>query len=396
MLRITDKISKKEYDEFCNRYSNSSLLQAYDWYNVKPAWDHKHIAVYDEENLVLVALILTRTVGKILKMSYIARGPVGEIGNIKYMQFFIENVKKYVKDSTFLKLDINIKECSVEVNEPLYICEYAKEVDNILKFSNYIHIPSKTMSDTIQPKFYANYYHNEKRPYENFTRNTKRTVNRNLNRYIEAEHMDISNLDLFMDFLKSNEEKNEIRLRDKAYFENLLNTFPNNYLLTFSKINYRKALNELPDKIASLRIKSSIENKKQKGYISQLESAEELYSELQKEYDKHKQDEVYISGILSIYNDKVLDQIYAGTSKDYTHFSSLIISYLKQWDWSYEKGQKLISIGGIDNSLNDHLYGFKRGFNPNIDVFLGEYDYVIKPIRYKLFDFLLNLRKKNK
>lgn len=107
-----------------------------------------------------------------------------------------------------------------------------------------------------------------------------------------------------------------------------------------------------------------------------------------------------IAGTIAINFGKTCKYQYGASSNSYRNTYP---NYLLQWkmiEWGLETGAEVYDFGGIsgdiENENNPHygLYRFKRGFNGYIREFIGEYDLVLNPLVYHLYNTADKLRKK--
>lgn len=94
-----------------------------------------------------------------------------------------------------------------------------------------------------------------------------------------------------------------------------------------------------------------------------------------------------IAGTLAVlYGDKVW-YLYGASSNEHRN---LMPNYLLQWSmiqWAIENGCQVYDFRGVSGDIsedNPHygLYRFKKGFGGTFTEFVGEYDYVIRPLSY--------------
>lgn len=107
-----------------------------------------------------------------------------------------------------------------------------------------------------------------------------------------------------------------------------------------------------------------------------------------------------IAGTIAIRFSRTMKYQYGASSNEHRN---VYPNYLLQWkmiQWGLESGCEIYDFGGISGDLENEdnplygLYRFKRGFNGYVEQFVGEYDYVMKPLIYKLFNFANKMRKK--
>lgn len=111
------------------------------------------------------------------------------------------------------------------------------------------------------------------------------------------------------------------------------------------------------------------------------------------------QNQPLVTWVLFVF-DKVLYYPYGGSSREH---QNVMPSYAMMWE-AIKFGKKmgchtfdLWGTPGPDPSPKDPWFGFHRfklGFNPQLIEFIGTYDFVVDPLRYRLFNLADNLRWK--
>ena len=394
MYTFTDNLSKKEYDNFVENYSMASFMQEYNWANVKDNWKHFHCGLYKNKKLVGVCLILIKKVFKNLNIFYIPRGYLIDFNNFDDLKAMTENVKKLAKKhrAYVVKIDPNfcISEKSVknETIKKIYSEDYYVKNKNLLKLGYKNTGIHKEIGKNLQPQYniFAPACNNDLKimSEEDILKTYKSKFKYYLGSFHEKRGVsfeitdELDNINKFIELLKITEKKQHINLRNKSYFEKILNNFKGYSYIFFGNINLKKYLNFLKSNNAK-------------------EEENEEVNTLIKEYGNSM---TLSTGLLLLPKNKkgirTSEYLYAGNSYILSNLNisaGLVFEMIK---FSKDNNCHFCNLGGIDGNLNDHLTIFKQKFNGRIMEFCGEYDLPISCIYYpiKLFyPILLKLYK---
>lgn len=110
-------------------------------------------------------------------------------------------------------------------------------------------------------------------------------------------------------------------------------------------------------------------------------------------------DGVAIAGTLAVHCGDKVWYLYGASSNAQRN---KMPNYLLQWEmirWSVELGCNVYDFRGISGDMDESnplygLYRFKKGFNPEVTEFIGDFYYVFKPTVYKAVNFAQKMRKK--
>lgn len=385
MYTFRSDLKKEEYDKFIENYSMASFMQQYNWSNIKDNWKSFHCGLYKNKKLVGVCLVLVKNIFKNLNIFYIPRGYLIDFTNYNDLNAMTENIKKLAKENKayMIKIDPNfcisdnsIKGEDVEHN---YSNDYETKNNNIIKlgFKNTgIH---KEIGKNLQPQY------NMFAPLCNI--NSKifteeellSTYKSKFKYYIGAFHEkrgitfeitnDINKVDELVNMLKQTEEKQNINLRNKEYFEKILNNFENQAYLAFGYIDLEKYIQFLNEN---------------NGKEDDIKEAKDLLK-------KHGNKMTLSASLLLLPKNKkgirTSEYLYAGNSNELTKLrvsTGVVFEIMK---FSLNNNCHYCNLGGVDGNLKDHLSIFKQKFNARVMIFSGEYDLPVSWIYYpiKLF-----------
>ena len=254
MYTFTNKLNKEEYDKFVENYSMASIMQEYNWANIKDNWGHFHCGLYKNEKLVGVCLILIKNVLKGINIFYIPRGYLIDFTNYEDLEAMTINIKILAKQNKafLVKLDPNfcISDKSFKGDEVSH--NYSK--DYVLKNENLINCGYKNtgihkeLGKNLQPQY------NMIAPICDI--NSKilneeellKTYKSKFRYYLGSFHekrgitFEITKLDDLITLLKETERKQSINLRNKEYFVKLMENYKGKANLVFGHINLPKYL----------------------------------------------------------------------------------------------------------------------------------------------------------
>lgn len=372
MLSYRTNLSQDEYQTFCEQADNFNFLQAYDWAKLKTEWKSIKIGIYDDQKLVMVALILKRKIAKIFNMAYIARGPIGAVSNLNYLAYFLKCIKEICGECDFIKLDLNFIQSSNDIINPKSI-----EIMSLLQGQGFKAQPSDKMEDQIQAIKWA-IVDLTKDFAQIYNKTASSEIKRAYKFGLEVEHQNIKLLDSFARLVKDTEKRKSVKFRDREYFAKLINSFPNNSLFTMIKLNIPQSIKEMEENLA---------------IVKNQDSAKFIVKHLNFLKNYPIQDTVYIAGMLSLYDKNNLETLYAASSNDFQLFYATLFAYHQQYLFAKDQGIKQAILGGVENKLDGGLYRFKSKFRPRIDKYIGEYNYPNKKLKFYLFNIMLKIKK---
>lgn len=383
MYEFTSNLSKNEYDKFVENYPMASFMQDYNWANVKSNWDSIHCGLYKDKTLVGVCSILVKRLIKNITLFYIPRGYLIDFENFDDLKAMTENIKILAKKhhAYVVKLDPNfcISDNSFkdEVIEHNYSKNYNIKHSNLIKLGYKSTGINKDMHKNLQPQYNVfapmcdinNKILNSDDVLKKYHRIKSYIGNYQEKRGISFEITDdIEKIDELVDLLKQTEKKQNISLRNKKYFVDIMNNYKGYAYLVFGHIDLNRYID-------FLRSNNDLE-------------AIEYVNELKNKYS----DKMTLSGALILLpkNKKGIrtsEYLYAGNNLNLTklHVSTALVFEIIKF--SIDNNCHYCNLGGVDGNLNDHLTKFKQNFSGRIMEFAGEYDLATSKLYYpiKLF-----------
>ncbi|HEL2651652.1 TPA: aminoacyltransferase [Streptococcus suis] len=395
-------ISAEEHDSFVKQSPQTNLLQSSQWATVKSEWRNERLGFFKDGKLVAVASLLIRrlVVPFGFTMIYIPRGPVMDYEDAELVSFVFKSIKEFAlrERSVVIKFDpfirLSSKTITGDREEELNVLAVK---DRIVDFGSIWSGRVQTMSATIQPTYHAVLY-SESFSEESLNKRVRQNIRSARNKGIEIR---IGREELLRDFselLKKTEERKSIRLRGREYYQKILNAYPENSYIVVAYLDLAKRyeqLSYLEEKLVkeamtftSTTRQSKIENYKKE--TRRINTELEMINSLIRNGGKL----VPLAGTLTIDFAGTSENIYAGMDEKFKHYQPALLTWVETAKYAFERGVKWQNLGGIEPTLDGGLYHFKSHLNPVVEEYIGEFDLIVSPILYKIFQVLLEIRKK--
>ncbi|MGU7929930.1 peptidoglycan bridge formation glycyltransferase FemA/FemB family protein [Streptococcus suis] len=395
-------ISAEEHDFFVKQSDQTNLLQSSQWAKVKSDWENERLGFYRDGKLVAVASVLIRNLGLPFgfTMIYIPRGPVMDYEDAELVSFVFKSIKEFAlrERSVVIKFDpfirLSSKTITGDREEELNVLAVK---DRIVDLGGIWSGRVQTMSATIQPTCHAVLY-SESFSEESLNKRVRQNIRSARNKGIEIR---IGREELLRDFselLKKTEERKSIRLRGREYYQKILNAYPENSYIVVAYLDLAKRyeqLSYLEEKLVkeamtftSTTKQSKIDNYKKE--TRRINTELEMINSLIRNGSKL----VPLAGTLTIDFAGTSEIIYAGMDEKFKHYQPALLTWVETAKYAFEQGVKWQNLGGIEPTLDGGLYHFKSHLNPVVEEYIGEFDLIVSPILHKIFQVLLEIRKK--
>lgn len=395
-------ISTEEHDSFVKQSPQANLLQSSQWATVKSEWRNERLGFFKDGKLVAVASLLIRrlVVPFGFTMIYIPRGPVMDYEDAELVSFVFKSIKEFAlrERSVVIKFDpfirLSSKTITGDREEELNVLAVK---DRIVDLGGIWSGRVQTMSATIQPTCHAVLY-SESFSEESLNKRVRQNIRSARNKGIEIR---IGREELLRDFselLKKTEERKSIRLRGREYYQKILNAYPENSYIVVAYLDLAERyeqLSYLEEKLVkeamtftSTTRQSKIENYKKE--TRRINTELEMINSLTRNGSKL----VPLAGTLTINFAGTSENIYAGMDEKFKHYQPALLTWVETAKYAFERGMKWQNLGGIEPTLDGGLYHFKSHLNPVVEEYIGEFDLIVSPILYKIFQVLLEIRKK--
>ena len=246
---------------------------------------------------------------------------------------------------------------------------------------------------------------------DHFSKTTKQRIAKSMKLDTEVVIGSQKDIPEFYHLMMLTEARKDFVSYDEDYYETLYEVFNGNEnskaTLFLGKVCFQKTMKSLENSLKSINDQISILpidnlSKSTKTKLNELtKQKENIINEIEKykEYKKEYGPEITLSAHMIIeYGDKAW-VLYAGNHNILTETYTNYHTYYEHIKYCKDKGIKIYDqFGTIGDLSSDNprlgLHEFKKKFGGDYVEFVGEWDYVIRPISYFLFTKLVPFYRK--
>lgn len=419
------ELEKEKYESFVknNKYK-SHFLQSYSWGELckeKRGLTPYYLGLVEKDKVLAATLLLKKNLPLGLCYLYSPRGYVLDFNDFKLLDIFTEELVKFAKTqkAIYLKIDPDIiwkKENYLgEVT-----LEEAKDqkIFKELKRLGYKHLGFTKNFETMQPRYTFRIDLNQdlETIESHFSKTTKQRIQKSLKLQTEVEIGTEKDLPTFYHLMMLTESRKDFVSYKIDYYKTLYKLFneSDKATLFLGKVNLEKTLKVLNDELKEVvekinELPKENLSKSNKNKLKELERQKDKTKEEIEKYQKYKKEYGNIitlsAHMILEYGDKAW-VLYAGNHNILTETYVNYNTYYEHLKFCKERGLKIYDqFGTIGDLSKDNprlgLHEFKKKFGGDYIEFMGEFDYIIKPIYYFLFTKLVPIyrnmvKKKNK
>jgi lipid II:glycine glycyltransferase (peptidoglycan interpeptide bridge formation enzyme) len=374
MSLILKEIDKDTHVEFLKNYQTFSFLQLPCWAEVKSGWKSKSVGWFDERKLVCVGLILIRNIPKTKwSLFYLPEGPVLDPDYAKNVVDWLTPLRDFAKESGAFNLklgpQVTINTWSAStiksaISDNIYRQFKDVDPDRVNPFGNEIGTKLRNLGGKqietdgegfgdVQPRFVFAIDVQDKSDEEllaSFSQEWRRNIKKAEKSEVKVRQASFGDLETFHTLYKETAKRDKFTPRPLNYFKQMW-----------------KSLNENSNNLAEMRL-----------YIAEQEN-------------------ICHAACLWVRVGKHVWYTYGASS---TNGREIRPSNAIQWQMmrdARDAGASIYDMRGIAATLNEKspLFGllrFKIGTGGKVIQYVGEWDFVLKPLIYKAFRVALARR----
>jgi lipid II:glycine glycyltransferase (peptidoglycan interpeptide bridge formation enzyme) len=374
MSLILKEIDKDTHVEFLKNYQTFSFLQLPCWAEVKSGWKSKSVGWFDERKLVCVGLILIRNIPKTKwSLFYLPEGPVLDPDYAKNVVDWLTPLRDFAKESGAFNLklgpQVTINTWSAStiksaISDNVYRQFKDVDPDRVNPFGHEIGTKLRNLGGKqietdgegfgdVQPRFVFAIDVEGKSDEEllaTFSQEWRRNIKKAEKSEVKVRQATFSDLETFHTLYKETAKRDKFTPRPLNYFKQMW-----------------KSLNENSNNLAEMRL-----------YLAEQEN-------------------ICHAACLWVRVGKHVWYTYGASS---TSGRELRPSNAIQWQMmrdARDAGAGIYDMRGIAATLNEKspLFGllrFKIGTGGKVIQYVGEWDFVLKPLIYKAFRVALARR----
>ncbi len=409
------ELTEKEFEKFASKHELESYMQTIDLKKFKENNNIKCYLVGVKEKNKVVAATLLYSIGSFLKKKrfYSSRGFLIDYDNKELLTFFVDNIKKYIKDKKGMSLTIDPNVIYRVRNSNGEIIDDIKndKIINDLKTLGFIHYGFNNYFETMQVRWI--YRLKLDGTYEelknNFIKSTRKNVESTYNNGVQIRIGNVEDIKSLSKIFKETAERDQFNTKSYEYYKSMFESMPNNIKIYMAYIDPDLYLSKTEEKLKNEKENNKeIEEKMKTGMVgNKLLNKKEISDNLIQKYNeeikyakelkKEHPNGVDIGALISMKSGKDYISLSSGTLTQYKKFYpkyALYDAHIKDAiDMNYEYANFYGIAGDFDPSNKYYgIYEFKKGFNGNVVEYIGEFTLPIG-FTYKVFNTLKKIKK---
>lgn len=405
------EITEKEYREFWENHPLKTFLSAPEISKLreKSNWNTDYVGVKEDKKLIAATMLLShkRHFGKY--EFYSPRGYLLDFKNKKLVEFFTNELKKYIKDKKgyIFRVDpyLIYQERDIDGN----IKEGGEDNRDCVEQLKSLGFKKVSIEDTEQViwMFSLGLEGKDKEQIlKEMKPNTRNQINKTEKFGISVNEISYDELDRFENIMIETGARKGFKVRKLEYFQEMYKLFhdKNEVKYFITELDLSKYIEGLKqeridkeEKISSLSDAKYNDGAK-KNLTNEIAAIDKRIKESTEIIEKNGSNIITLSGSMFILIQPEVIYLASGNYEEYMKFNS---QYLIQWElikYGIENGFKKHNFYGIPANINEHpkdygIYEFKRGFNGYVEELIGEFELPIT-WHYNLMKLIHKIRSK--
>lgn len=409
------ELTDKEFEKFVSKHEQESYMQTLDLKRFKENNNIKCYIVGVKENKKVLAATLLYSIGSFLKKKrfYSSRGFIIDYNNKELLTFFVDKIKKFIKEKNGMSLTIdpNIIYRVRNSNGEIINDEKNDAVINNLKELGFTHFGFNNYFETMQVRWV--YRLKLDSSYDelknNFIKSTRKNIEATHNNGVKIRVGNVEDIKSLSKIFKETAERDEFNTKSYEYYKSMFENMPNNIKVYMAYIDTKLHLKLTEKKLKDEEINNKeIEKKMQTDMVgNKLRNKKEVSDNLIKKYKeeikeakemvKENPDGIDIGALISMKSGTDYISLSSGTLTNYKKYYPKYALYDAHISDAYKMGFEYVNFYGIAGDFNPEnkyygIYEFKKGFNGNVVEYIGEFTIGIG-MTYKLFTTLRKIKR---
>lgn len=413
-------ITKEEFKKFSVKHEQESFLQTTELGDLKEELGNivHYVGVLDNKKIIAASLLLEEKsiMGK--KTFYAPRGFLIDYSNIELLKFFIEELKKYIKEHKgfMLTIDPNVI-YRVRSSEGEILNDDKDKNDELidnLKSLGFTHFGFNTYLEALQVRW--EYRLTLDRPYEeickDFSKSTRKNIESCYKKGLLVRKGKIEDLPSMEEIFESTSKRKDFFSRSLEYYQKMYKHMhdlmtiyiayldPDIYLKHAESLldEEKKNRSELDEKLKTCCVGPKLQH--------QIEISDSQIEKYKVEVEKAKKfKEEYPNGkdvgvLLSMKSGDEYLTLSSGILEEYKSFTPKYALYDQHIKDAYTMGYKYVDFYGITGDFDKSnkyygIYEFKKGFSGNVVELVGQFSLKISGF-YNVYKTMKNIKHKIK
>lgn len=387
-MDFIENVDKKEYSDFVINHKHSHFLKSYEWGQVSKlkGWEPFYVGLKKDSKLVATALLLKKSMPFGYSYFYIPRGYTIDYDDFELVRLFTKFIDKFTKKhkSLFFKIDPDIKLHTIDANAKVVDGENNYKLVENLKKIGFRRKKLNKFFENEQPRFTFRVNLDDETSIE---KRYSKTVHRFIKK---ANNYDVvlcvgtkDDLKEFVRLMKLTEKRQNFYSHTEEYYYKFYDIFDGNVEVLLGKINPKNIVEKLNQELDKITDEEQIEKKSQE----------------KKFFESMPQEDIVVSSYITVFYGDKSWYLYGANDMEY----KMTYANYKLFDFqikrALDRGKKIFDEFGTVGEPNTTnklggLHEFKKKFGGEYTEFIGEFDYIQKPLINKLYKMIIPIRRK--
>ncbi len=407
------EITEEQYKNFWENHPLKTFLSAPEIATLrkKSNWQVYYVGIEEKKKIIAATMLFghKRHLGRY--EFYSPRGFLIDFKNEKLLDFFVQELKQYIKKKKGYVLRIDpyliYQQRDIDGN----IVEGGEDNRDVVKHLKKIGFKPVKQEDREQVRWMFSLDlegKSEEQILKEMKPNTRNLIRKAEKFGITVNEISYEELNRFQSIMEETGERKGFSVRKQEYFETMYELFHDKgevkYFIT--ELNLKKYIQKLEkekkekeEKINSLS-DAKYNEKQKKGLQNEITAIEKRIKDSKEIIKKEGKEIITLSGSMFMLIKPEVIYLSSGNYEEYMKFNS---QYLIQWElikYGIKEGFKKHNFYGIPDNINTHpkdygIYEFKRGFNGYVEELIGEYALPLS-WHYYLFQMIHKIKNSKK
>ena len=394
------ELNEKEYTKYWENHPNKTFLSSpkISQLRKKVGWETYYVGVKEGKKIIAATMLLShkRHFGKY--EFYSPRGYLLDMKNKKVLDYFTNELKKYIKEKKgyVLRIDpyVIFKERDIDGNI-VEDGENNEDIVNNLYALGFKRVKEEKMEQVGWMFSLDLEGKTEEEIMKEMKPNTRNTIRKAEKFGITVNEIGYDELDRFQSIMEETSKRKGFSNRKLSYYQEMYKLFHDSneikyYITEMDLKKYierlEKERQEKEDKLNSLSDAKYNDGAK-KNLNNEIDSINKRIKESRDTIDSTGKEIITLSGSMFMLIQPEIIYLSSGNYEEYMKYNS---QYLIQWElikYGIKNKFKKHNFYGIPANINEHpkdygIYEFKRGFNGYVEELIGEYELPISNTYY--------------
>lgn len=397
---IFRELGKDEFIKFLDSSDQATFFQdpRMELYSDKTNRTSYYVGVLENDKVV-AATRMTSIKGFLgLRSFYAPRGFLIDYKNFKLLKFFVDNLKRYLKEKKCYRLHIDpyviykSRDIDGKITEDI---DNTEIVENLKKLG-FSHDGFTTGYDYTKQVRWQYVLDIKDKTEEDILKGIKanhKNLIRKAEKYgVEIKEIGYDDLETYKMITEDTSDRIGFQDRSLVYYQTMYESFKDDVKFIIAYLNVEKYQTCLKQELNENNLRYEKLNDKSTGKAKELKITIDGIEKRLKESNKFTEKMIPISAAMFMLDRKEIDYLFSGSIDKY---KNLYAQYLIQWyiiKYACKKGYKRYNFFGIsgifDKKDRDYgVYEFKKGFGGHVEELIGDF-YLSTSLLYKIYKIL--------